>query len=93
MRPWITVPIQVLPGDLVPGQPTEGLRLGAAWFANQVSPYMDPLGWQVGMPDEERLMAYVDLGFAQWDPRSWIAEIGYDVKTGIIERIDVRLGW
>ena len=92
MRPAITVPIRVLRGDLVPGQPTEGLSLGAAWFADQVSPYIDPLGWQIGMPDENRLMAYVDLGFAQRDPRSWSAEVEFDVATGIIARIDVRLG-
>ena len=92
MRASIPVPIRVLSGDLVPGQPTEGLRLGAAWFANQVSPYMDPSEWQVGMPDEDRLMVYVDLGFAEWDPRSWSAEVEYEVATGIIERIDVRLG-
>lgn len=92
MRASITVPIRVLPGELVPCQPTEGLRLGAAWFAKQVSPYMDPSGWQVGMPDQDRLMAYVDLGFAQWDPRSWSAEVEFKVATGIIERIDVRLG-
>ena len=92
MRPAITVPIRVDPHDLVPGQPTEGLRLGAAWFADQVSPYVDPSGWQIGMPDEDRLMVYVDLGFAEWDPRSWIAEVEFDVATGIIARIDVRLG-
>jgi hypothetical protein len=86
------VPIRVLSGDLLPGQATEGLRLGAAWFADQVSPYMDPLGWQIGMPDEDRLMAYVDLEFAQSDRRSWSAEVEYDVASGIIERIDVRLG-
>lgn len=92
MRASITVPIRVLPGDLFPGQGTEGLRLGAAWFADQVLPYVDPLGWQIGMPDEDRLMAYVDLGFAQGDPRSWSAEVEFKVATGIIESIDVRLG-
>lgn len=92
MRASIPVPIRVLSGDLLPGQATEGLRLGAAWFADQVSPYIDPLGWQIGMPDEDRLMAYVDLGFAQWDSRSWSAEVEYDVASGIIERIDVWLG-
>lgn len=92
MRASINVPIRVHPGDLFPGQATEGLRLGAAWFVDQVSPYMDPLGWQIGMPDENRLMAYVDLGFAQWDPRSWSAEVEFEVATGIIDRIDVRLG-
>lgn len=92
MRASIPVPIRVLPGDLFPGQATKGLRLGAAWFADQVSPYMDPLGWQIGMPDEERLMVYVDLGFAELDPRSWIAEVEFEVASGIIQRIDVRLG-
>ncbi len=92
MRASIPVPIWVLSGDLLPGQATEGLRLGAAWFADQVSPYIDPLGWQIGMPDEDRLMAYVDLGVAQSDPRSWSAEVEYEVASGIIERIDVRLG-
>lgn len=92
MRASIPVPIRVLSGDLFPGQATEGLRLGAAWFVDQVSPYIDPLGWQIGMPDEDLLMAYVDLGFAQSDPRSWSAEIEFEVATGIIETIDVRLG-
>ncbi len=92
MRASITVPIRLLSGDLFPGQGTEGLRLGAAWFADQVSPYIDPLGWQIGMPDENRLMAYVDLGFAESDPRSWSAEVEFEVATGIIDRIDVRLG-
>lgn len=92
MRVSITVPMRVLTDDLVPGQPTEGLRLAAAWFAEQVSPYMAPVGWQIGMPDEDRLMVYIDLGFAEHDPRSWSAEVEFEVATGIIERIDVRLG-
>lgn len=92
MRASIPVPIRVLSDGLVPGQPTEGLRCGAAWFAKQVSPYMDPLGWQIGLPDENHLMVYVDLGYAEWDPRSWIAEVEFEVATGIIKRIDVRLG-
>jgi hypothetical protein len=92
MRAFINVPIRVLSGDLVPAQPTEGLRRSAAWFAKQVSPYVDPLGWQIGLPDENRLMVYVDLGYAEWDPRSWSAEVEFKVATGIIERIDVRLG-
>ena len=84
--------IRVVQPDLGPGQPTEGLRLAAAWFVDQVSPFMDPLGWQIGMPDKDHLMVYVDLGFAEWDPRSWIAEVEFEVASGIIERIDVRLG-
>jgi len=54
-------------------------------------PFVDPAGWQSGLPDMDYLMMSVDLGFADFDPRSWIADVEFDVATGLAKWVDIRL--
>lgn len=92
MRDAIRIPIQVLTENLVPGQATEGLTLAAVWLTDQLSPYIDPSGWQFGTPAAKYLMMSENLGQSTFDSRSWIADVDCEVATGIIVAIGLRLG-